>query len=76
MDKKVNIELTHDEALVLFDFLSRFNKSDNNINFEHDAEQKLFWILETQLENLLSEPFQKNYKEIVFLAREKVNKNY
>jgi len=37
----INITLTRDEALVLFEFLSRFNQFDNKEVFEDQAEQKM-----------------------------------
>lgn len=54
--RKINLTVTKDEALVLFEFLARFNKSEHPDIFEDPAEQKTLWILEGQLEKQLVEP--------------------
>lgn len=71
-DKKVNIELTKEEAIALFEFLGRFNKNDDLNKFEDQSEQRVLWDLECILEKELSEPFRANYHEIVKKARDNV----
>ena len=71
-DKNVNIELTREEAIVLFEFLGRFNKNDDLSRFEDQSEQRVLWDVECILEKKLSEPFQADYQEIVKKARELV----
>lgn len=72
MEEKVIIELTKDEALVLFDFLGRFNQKANENVFEDQAEQKALWNVEGLLEKVLVEPFMENYQEIIKQSREKI----
>ena len=76
MDKKVkdqlNIELTKDEAIVLFEFLGRFNEKEDDNLFEDQSEQRVLWNIECILEKELSEPFKKDYNDILKLARENV----
>ncbi len=72
MEEKVIIELTKDEALVIFDFLGRFNKNANENVFEDQAEQKSLWNFEALLEKVLVEPFMENYKEIIKESRQKI----
>jgi hypothetical protein len=69
---KINLTVTKDEALVLFEFLARFNQSEHPNIFEDRAEQKTLWIIEGQLEKQLSEPFRPNYKEIINDARNRI----
>lgn len=71
-DENVYIELTKEEAIVLFEFLSRFNERDDLSRFEDQSEQRVLWDVEYILENKLSEPFQVDYQEIVKKAREAV----
>ncbi len=71
-DDKVNIELTKEEAIVLFEFLGRFNENDDLSRFEDQSEQRVLWDVECILEKELSEPFRADYQEIVKKAREKV----
>lgn len=71
-DQKINIELTKEEAIVLFEFLCRFNESDDSSRFEDQAEQRVLWDIECILEKELSEPFRADYQEIVMKARKVV----
>ncbi len=72
-DKQIiNLTLTKDEALVVFDFLARFNQTEHPDIFEDKAEQKTLWILQGQLEKQLVEPFRPDYKEIINEARNKI----
>lgn len=68
----INLEITKDESLVLFDFLSRFNQSEHKEIFEDQAEQKTLWILEGQLEKQLVEIFKPDYKDIISDARKRI----
>ena len=54
MNDKINIILAKDEAIVLFDFLARFNQNDNKEVFEDQAEQKILWDIESILEKQLT----------------------
>ena len=72
MKNDVKIELTKDEAIVLFEFLSRFNETDNPDLFDDQAEQRVLWDIECILEKELAEPFRTDYDEIVKQARNRV----
>ena len=67
----VRIELTNEEALVLFDCLSRMN-DEKELRFEHQAEQRVLWDIECVLEAKLVGPFKSNYDELLQKAREAV----
>lgn len=69
---EITIKLDKDEALVLFEFLSRINDKELKEIFEDQAEQKALWILAGQLEKQLVEPFKPEYKDIVREARNKI----
>lgn len=71
--KNINLEFTKDEALVLFEFLARFNEAEHSDIFEDQAEQKTLWILQGQLEKQLVEPFKPDYKDIIKEARNKIH---
>ena len=71
-EKTINIELTNDEAVVLFEFISRFNQSELTSSFEDQAEQRIFWNIESDLEKKLSDTFKTNYQETLKTAREKI----
>lgn len=71
MTDKVALELTKDEAIILFDFLSRFNQTDHADIFEDEAEKIVLWNVETVLENTLVEPFMSDYDDIIKRTRKK-----
>jgi hypothetical protein len=68
---KVALELTADEALVLFEWLSRFNQNED-VAFEDAAEQRVLFDLESKLESSLSAPLEPNYKVLLAEARNRV----
>ena len=53
------LELTSDEALVLFEWLARLDDRDA-LPTEDPAEEQVLWSLHGQLEKALTEPFQSN----------------
>lgn len=69
---EIAIKLSKDEAVVLFDFLSRFNAEEHEDIFQDQAEEKTLWLIEGQLEKILVEPFMPNYQDILLEARNKI----
>lgn len=69
--KDVTLSLSRDEALVLFEFLSRFS-DDNNLRIDHLAEARVLWDLCCMLEATLDEPLREDYLERLHRAREVV----
>jgi hypothetical protein len=67
-ESPVKLELTLDEAIVLFDFLHRFEDTEK-LDLQHPAEELVLWRLSGLLERLLVEPFDRHYAEIVEQAR-------
>jgi hypothetical protein len=69
-DRTQNIKFTlsQDEALVLFEFLSRFS-DDNALRIEDPAEARVLWDLCCLLEEQLAEPFREDYAELLERAR-------
>jgi hypothetical protein len=68
---EVNLTLKKAEALVLFDFLSRFSDHEKLV-IEDQAERRVLWNLCCDLEKLLEAPFCPNYQELLQTARERV----
>ena len=71
MSEKISLELTSSEALVLFEFLSRFS-DDDELKLEDQAEERVLWDLCASLESILVEPFAENYIELLEKARAEV----
>jgi hypothetical protein len=68
---RIKINLTKDEAIVLFEFLSRFSDKDE-LKIEHQAEERALWNLTCYFERELVEPFSENYGQILDAARERL----
>jgi hypothetical protein len=69
--KQIKIELTPSEAIVLFEFLSRFT-NEGELQLIDQAEERVLWDICTLLERILSETFMENYNELLKKAREAV----
>jgi hypothetical protein len=69
--KRVKIELTSDVALVLYDWLCRFNQRTDT-DFADQAEERVLFDLEAMLEKALVAPLQSNYADLLAHARLKV----
>lgn len=75
----VNIELTKDDALVLFDWLYELNENSDEyraIIGSETAEQGAIWGLKCALEKILSEPFSNDYNDFVLEAKNNIIKFY
>ncbi len=71
MKEAVNIRLSNDEALVLFELLSRFQET-NELRLKNNAEFVALSSLSAQLDKTLVEPFQANYLELLHGAQARV----
>ena len=69
--EKVTLELSHSEALVLFEFVSRFSH-DEKLEIVDQAEERVLWNVCSSLEKMLVEPLSQNYPDLLARAREKV----
>lgn len=74
MEDKIQVNLNKEEAIVLFEFLSRFSSSDK-LEINDPAETTVLWNVVANLERILVEPFSWEYSKILELAREKIRKN-
>jgi hypothetical protein len=66
--ENIKISLTKDEALVLFEMLSRFSDTEK-LSIEHPSEERVLWNLNCVLEKILIEPFKSDYSELLQAAR-------
>lgn len=67
----MNVDLSDDEALVLFELLHEYGSKDGarELKVQHAAERNALWALSAQLEKRLVPPFQPNYSELLSAAR-------
>ncbi len=64
----MTLELSQEQALVLFEWLANFNKSEGR-HFNDQAEERVLWDIEAMLESALVEPFDPRYVELLAKAR-------
>jgi hypothetical protein len=69
--EKITVELTNKEAIVLFEFLCRFD-DENNYSFADQAEQRVLWDIQCVLEKQLVEIMSPDYRRFLKEAREQV----
>ncbi len=67
----VPVILSKPQALVLFEFLSRFAEEER-LEIRDPAEQRVLWDLLAELESALPEPLAHDYDELLQKARESV----
>ena len=72
-NEDLEITLTRDEALVLFELLFRFAQ-EKELSIRHEAESQVLWNVLTYLENSLHEPFGAEYEELFIQARDNLIK--
>lgn len=66
--KTVPLNLTADEALVLYEFLTRYTDSDQ-LETVDQAEQRALWNLCALLERVLAQPLDPSYADLLAAAR-------
>ena len=69
-EDSVTIQLSGDEALVLFDWIGRFNEN-GDATFRDQAEERVLWNIEAMLEKSLVAPFG-DYLDLLAQARDRV----
>ena len=65
------LSLTNAEALVLFEFVSRFSNTDV-LEIQDRAEAQALWNVCCLLEKQLVEPFDPNYDALLQAARDEI----
>lgn len=71
MNDKIQLELTQDEALVLFERLNQLDQT-GALPAEDTEEEQIFWNIQAQLEKVLVEPFDPQYHEILSEAKKRL----
>jgi hypothetical protein len=71
MSNGITIALTHDEALVLGEFIDRFQRT-GDLSLTHNAEFLALSRVSAQLDKSLLEPFNRNYEALLTAARDRL----
>ena len=71
---RMTIELSNDEALVLFELLSDYGTTDEGRRLEvrNAAERNALWSLEAALEKVMVTPLQADYAEKLAAAQDRL----
>lgn len=72
---KIELHLTPDEALVLLDFLLRFNARPP-VPFADVSEKFVLWGVECLLEQQVPAAFSADYQRLLLEARTRVRESY
>jgi hypothetical protein len=75
MSDNILLRVSHDEALVLFEMLSRFRET-NKLWLAHNAEFLALSEISAQLDKALVEPFQKNYMQLLGDAQNRLAEGF
>ena len=67
----MQLGLSDDEALVLFEWISGEGQSDR-LPIKHPADRLAIWALEAMLEKTLVAPLRPDYGELLEKARERL----
>jgi hypothetical protein len=70
-NETVPLVLSRAQALVLFEFLSRFSERQQ-LEIRDPAEQRVLWDILTDLESALPEPLAHDYEQQLERARESI----
>jgi hypothetical protein len=71
MTHDVSLQLTADQAIVLFEWLAVAN-GRGDLSFADPAEQRVLWDLEATLESVLVAPLRDDYSQQLQAARQRV----
>jgi hypothetical protein len=71
MDNFINLKLSIEEALVLYELLSRYEES-GNLSILYQTESRVLWNILALLQKELVEPFQPDYDKQLENARNKL----
>lgn len=69
---QISLRLSRDEAIVLFDWLTRTSEAGEPAVFVDQAEQRVLWDIEAALEARLTEPLAADYRARLDTARGKI----
>ena len=72
---KYTLGLSEDEALVLFEFFSRFDDTDR-LEFVHPAEYLALQRISAQIDKTTAAMFKPEYRELLSEARERIAEGF
>lgn len=71
-NKSVTIKFSEEEALVLLEWLHKFNEEERPTLIQDQSEERILFDLEAELETVVSITFDIDYEEALSKARQKI----
>lgn len=71
-NNSIVMKMSAEEALVLLEWLHKFNEVEHPALFEDQSEERILFDLEAELETAISDTFSSNYRESLLVARQKI----
>ncbi|XDD45337.1 hypothetical protein AB3N60_11475 [Leptospira sp. WS39.C2] len=73
--KNHSLEISEDEAIILFEFFARFTDT-NKLSFKHPSEYITIQQLAAKIDKTTSAMFKEDYKEILLKAQKRISKGF
>ncbi len=71
-NKNIVIGFSEEEAIVLLEWLHKFNEEERPTLIQDQSEERILFDLEAVLETVVSTTFDTNYQEALLKARQKI----
>lgn len=71
-NRNISVMFSEDEALVLLEWLHNLNEEERSALFQDQAEERILFDFEAELEKIVSVTFGADYQEILLKARERI----
>lgn len=71
-NRNITITFSEDESVVLLEWLHNFNEKERPTLFQDQAEERILFDLEAELERVVSDTFENNYQEVLSKARQNI----
>jgi len=71
-NNRILLSLNTEEALILFEWVSRFNTKEQSLFFRDKAEQRVLFDVEASLESVVEATFDNNYPDLLKKAWDKI----
>jgi hypothetical protein len=71
-NKNIVIGFSEEEAIVLLEWLHKFNEEERPTLIQDQSEERILFDLEAVLETVVSTTFDTNYQEVLLKARQKI----
>ena len=75
-ENRINISLSKDEALVLFEFFARFEEPPYEFSLIDNAEFIAVSSISAQLDKILIEPFKPEFQSLLQQAKSRLAEGY